>query len=163
MSSATLRRMTSGPPPAQVAQAGGASASGGTVPHALHFHAASIAGHLDHHQPFSFAVHTDAPTALSEEFTQWCTHNNGTLSTRETDPVDICLLDRADFNKEAPVAGALATASAFQSLVLAPKGLLLVGHCQEGDAGMDMMLRPQLQLMHATQVYRDAYAVWQLA
>lgn len=126
------------------------------------FHADSIA-HLLLGRQYKFAVHTDAPTTLSTQFTEWCVQNNGTRATDETEPVDVCLLDRAEFNEDAPVSQALATATAFQSLVFGPKSLILIGHCREGCAGMDMMLQPQLHMMKATEVYRKGFAAWQLA
>lgn len=84
---------------------------------------------------------------------------DGSTSTKALS-YNVFVIDNHKFDEDAPVPYALALANTFQSLSFASGAIFIVGNCAKDSAGIDIMLRPQLQLLCATELYRDGYSIW---
>lgn len=93
-------------------------------------------------------------TEWTTRLAEWMTGRGA----RAGDDAGVLVFDSPDFCTEQPVQAALQLAVAFQDVD--PPDVLIIGSCVEETASLDMMVRPQLQLLSYQDTHHDGFTVW---
>ena len=76
--------------------------------------------------------------------------------------VGILIIDRKDFDMDAPIPAAIEAVLAFQNVNLSDDAIVIVSHSPEGGIGLDMMIAPQLYHLKAKEIYRTDHVAWKI-
>ena len=76
--------------------------------------------------------------------------------------VGILVIDKDQFNMEAPISAAIEAVLAFQNVNLSQDAVIIVAHSPSGGISLDMMMIPQFHHLEAKEVYRTDHVAWKL-